>query len=116
MTTVQLTLPDDLAREATEAGWLDTPAMEAILRDRLRAVRLGWLDRFPGLRRHDGWEINAEIAAYRAETRRSSKTNRVARDCQRPTLPRNAEVRGNTQSTGLPVRVAENRGCRHAPA
>jgi hypothetical protein len=36
MTTVQITLPDELARRAANAGLLSTEAMEAMLREQLR--------------------------------------------------------------------------------
>ena len=36
MTTVQITLPDDLAQKATQAGLLSPAAMEAMLREQLR--------------------------------------------------------------------------------
>jgi FKBP-type peptidyl-prolyl cis-trans isomerase (trigger factor) len=36
MTTVQITLPDELAQEATNAGLLSAEAMEAMLREQLR--------------------------------------------------------------------------------
>jgi hypothetical protein len=37
MTTVQITLPDALAQEATQAGLLTSPVIERILREQLRA-------------------------------------------------------------------------------
>ena len=36
MTTVQITLPDDLAQRAASAGLLSSDAMAAMLRDQLR--------------------------------------------------------------------------------
>ena len=36
MTTVQITLPDELAQKAATAGLLSPEAMEAMLRDQLR--------------------------------------------------------------------------------
>lgn len=36
MTTVQITLPDELAEKAASAGLLSTEAMEAMLREQLR--------------------------------------------------------------------------------
>ena len=36
MTTIQLTLPDDLARKATEAGLLSAEAIQEMLREQLR--------------------------------------------------------------------------------
>jgi len=35
MTTIQLTLPDDLARKATEAGLLSAEAIQEMLREQL---------------------------------------------------------------------------------
>ena len=45
MTTVQITLPDELAQKAATAGLLSPEAMEAMLRDQLR--------------RHDGEQLQA---------------------------------------------------------
>ena len=47
MTTVQITLPDELAQKAASAGLLSTQAMEAMLREQLRrqaadALRAVW--------------------------------------------------------------------------
>ena len=39
MTTVQITLPDQLAQEAQRAGLLSQPAIEKLLRDQLQAKR-----------------------------------------------------------------------------
>lgn len=39
MTTVQFTLPDQLAQEAQQAGLLSQPALEQWLREQLRAKR-----------------------------------------------------------------------------
>lgn len=39
MTTVQITLPDQLAQEAQRAGLLSQPALERLLREQLRAQR-----------------------------------------------------------------------------
>jgi len=43
MTTVQITLPDDLAREAANAGLLSAEAIEAMLREQLRRQAGGML-------------------------------------------------------------------------
>jgi hypothetical protein len=40
MTTVQITLPDQLAEEAQRAGLLSAPKLERWLRDQLRAQRV----------------------------------------------------------------------------
>ena len=37
MTTVQITLPDQLAEEARQAGLLSQPAIEKLLREQLQA-------------------------------------------------------------------------------
>ena len=39
MTTVQITLPDQLAQEAQQAGLLSQPVIEKLLREQLRAKR-----------------------------------------------------------------------------
>jgi hypothetical protein len=75
MMTVQITLPDALAREAASAGLLSPETIERILRERLRADRIARLTAArvelaanplppmtPG-------EIDAEIAAYRSGQR-----------------------------------------------
>lgn len=72
MTTLELSLPDTLAREAREAGLLAPPRLEKLLRDALRetaADRLfAAMDRMAA---HDDpapmtcEEIQAEIAAAR---------------------------------------------------
>jgi hypothetical protein len=80
MTTVRITLPDKLAREAEQAGLLDPAALEAILREQLRARRIERLkaarERLYGtpLPAMTSEEIQAEIDAYRAEQRRAAGT------------------------------------------
>ena len=78
MATVQITLPDDLARDLAEAGLLEPQVIESILRDRLRAARVAdfgtiraTLEANPAAPMTNE-EINAEIAAYRAEQRRAA--------------------------------------------
>ena len=77
MTTVQITLPDALAEEATSAGLLVPERLERILRERLRQERI---DRMTSARATllsqplepmTAQEITAEIDAYRAEQRRA---------------------------------------------
>jgi hypothetical protein len=72
MTTVQITLPDALAREAASAGLLSPESIERILRERLRADRIA---RMSAARAElaanppapmTPEEIDAEIAAYRS--------------------------------------------------
>lgn len=78
MTTVQITLPDALAREAASAGLLAPERIERILRERLRAERM---ERMKAARAvlagqplapMTPEEISAEIGAYRAEQRRAA--------------------------------------------
>jgi len=75
MTTVQITLPDQLAEEAARAGLLASERIEALLREQLRAERIGRLgvarDRLAAdpLPPMTADEIQAEIDAYRAERR-----------------------------------------------
>jgi hypothetical protein len=78
MTTVQITLPDALAQEATKAGLLAPDTTERMLREGLRAQRL---ERFKAARAvlateplapMTAEEISAEIAAYRTEQRRAA--------------------------------------------
>jgi hypothetical protein len=76
--TVRLTLPDDLARDLADSGLLEPQVIESILRDRLRATRIADLATVRAalkanpLEPMTNEEINAEIAAYRAEQRRAA--------------------------------------------
>ena len=78
MTTVQITLPDDLARDLAASGLLEPQIIEAILRDRLRATRVADLAAIRATLKANplapmtNEEINAEIEAYRAEQRRAT--------------------------------------------
>lgn len=75
MTTIQLTLPDDLAKKATEAGLLSTEAIQEMLREQLlrrageslREIhsRMPGEDLTPEIER----EIVEAVQAYRAERR-----------------------------------------------
>jgi ribonuclease I len=76
MTTVQITLPDELAQKAASAGLLSPEAMEAMLREQLRrqavdALRAMW-ERAPvdELTLAIEQEIVDEVRAVRAERRR----------------------------------------------
>lgn len=80
MTTVQITLPDALAQEATKAGLLTPAKIESLLRQRLRAERI---ERLQAVRAKlaaepldpmTPEEIQAEIDAYRAEQRRAASS------------------------------------------
>ena len=77
MTTVQITLPDDLARELAEVGLLEPHVIESVLRDR-RTARIADLGTILAALEANppepmtNEEINAEIAAYRAEQRRAT--------------------------------------------
>ena len=75
MTTLEVTLPDNLAREAGEIGLLTSAAIEAMLREALRQRRVNRLftamdaaaqaDLAPMTME----EIQAEVNAVRAERR-----------------------------------------------
>ena len=78
MTTVQITIPDQLAEEAAKAGLLGADRIEALLRQELRIARLTKMraartqltaDPLPPMTAD---EIQAEIRAYRAEQRRAA--------------------------------------------
>lgn len=78
MTTVQITLPDALAREAAMAGLLAPETIERLLREHLRAGRI---DRLKAARASlaeeplppmTPEEIGEEIDAYRLEQRRAA--------------------------------------------
>jgi hypothetical protein len=75
MTTVRITLPDELAREAERAGLLAPDAVERMLRERLRAAQVSELfeamDRMLAVDEPPMTpaEIEAEIKAARAARR-----------------------------------------------
>lgn len=76
MTTVQITLPDELAQKAASAGLLSAEAMEAMLREQLRrqaadALRALW-ERKPAeeLTPKIEQEIVDDVRAARAARRR----------------------------------------------
>jgi hypothetical protein len=77
MTTVQINLPDELARDAQAAGLLTPEALEQMLREQLRKrsagaqLRAMW-NRMPAeeLTPEIEQEIVAEVRAVRAERRR----------------------------------------------
>lgn len=75
MTTVQITLPDDLAQKAANAGLLSAAAVEAMLREQLRrrageALQVMW-QRAPqeDLTPEIEQEIVDEVRKVRAERR-----------------------------------------------
>ena len=77
MTTLQLTLPDQLAREAQAAGLLTPQELERVVREALRARRIQAmvetrrkLAETPLVLTSE--EIHAEIEAYRTESRRAA--------------------------------------------
>jgi len=78
MTTVQITIPDALAKEAAAEGLLEPGSIEAILRERLAAARIAKMQvtrqKFSdtGTPPLTAEEIEAEIQAYRAERRRAA--------------------------------------------
>jgi len=81
MTTVEITLPDQLAQEAQEAGLLSPELLAQLLREQLRAQRVGQLfsamDRISAIDEPPAMSAEAvaeEIAAMRAERR--SNTSR----------------------------------------
>jgi hypothetical protein len=80
MTTLQITLPDQLARDAQAAGLLTPTELERWVRESLRARSL---DRLAAARAKladnplppmTPSEIQAEIDAYRAEARATSRS------------------------------------------
>lgn len=78
MATVQITIPDALAKEAAAAGLLEPGAIEAILRERLAAARIVKMQATrqklsaTGTPPMTAEGIEAEIQAYRAERRRGA--------------------------------------------
>lgn len=77
MTTVQITLPDQLAQEAEQAGLLSSESVEKLLRDQLKSKKIDQLfsamDRMSaaGPAELTPEEVAAEIAAMRARKRAS---------------------------------------------
>ena len=76
ITTVQITLPDQLAQEAQRAGLLSPEKIEQLLREQLKTQRVDEL--FTAMERMNGVaeppamspeEVAAELAAMRAERR-----------------------------------------------
>ncbi len=81
MTTLEITLPDQLAQEAQRAGLLSSECLEKWLRDQLRDQHLDALfaavDRMAGVAEPATMspeDIAREIAAMRSE-RRANNTN-----------------------------------------
>lgn len=79
MTTVEITLPDQLAEEARRAGLLSPPAVEAWLREQLRIRQaddlFAAIDRMAAVSDPEAMtaaEIADEIRALRAERRATS--------------------------------------------
>ncbi len=78
MTTVQITISDALAKEAAAEGLLEPGAFEAILCERLAAVRVGKMQAVrqkmvpAAMPPMTAEEIDAEITAYRAERPRAA--------------------------------------------
>jgi hypothetical protein len=79
MTTVQITLPDDLAKSAAIAGLLAPDAAEAMFREKLRSTALAELRELLSRGEDDPEppmteeEIRAEIDAYRAKQRAAGR-------------------------------------------
>jgi hypothetical protein len=78
MTTVQITLPDELAREAERAGLLSSESLEELLRKQLKAkvagdliALLNKLDATDSKDYMSPEEVAEEIRAMRAEKRAS---------------------------------------------
>lgn len=78
MTTLHITIPDALAKEAEAEGLLDPGSIEAILRERLAAARVAKMQASRARAAAGATppmtaeEIDAEIQAYRAERRRAA--------------------------------------------
>jgi hypothetical protein len=76
MTTIQITLPDELAQEAKQAGLLTPELLEKWLRDQLKAQRLDQLlSAMDRMANEDApvtmspEQVAEELAAMRAERR-----------------------------------------------
>ena len=81
MTTVQITIPDELARDAERAGLLSSESIEQLLREQLRRQAGQELRAVMDKLSADGTpemtpeEIQAEIDACRAEQRAARRSN-----------------------------------------
>jgi len=79
MTTFQIKISDALSKEATAEGLLESGVLEALLRERLAAVRVGKMQTarqkmvLAAMPPMTGEEIEAEIKSYRAERRRTAR-------------------------------------------
>jgi hypothetical protein len=75
MTTVNITIPDELARDASAAGLLDPAAIQLLLRDGLRAkARAGLAALWSKL---DDQALTPEIEAEITERVRAIRSRRV---------------------------------------
>ena len=81
MTTVEITLPDQLAREARQAGLLSSARLEKWLRDQLHVRSTDELfsamDRMAGVAEPvvmSAEEVAREVTAMRAQRRAGQKT------------------------------------------
>jgi len=78
MTTIQIMLPNDLAKEAAQRGLLEPSAIEASLRERLASARIGRMQEArtqlasPQPVPMTPTEVEVEIEAYRAERSRAA--------------------------------------------
>jgi hypothetical protein len=82
MTTIQLTLPDQLAQEAQQAGLLSSESLERLLRSELRAKSaaellsvLEAMDRVPTNEDFSPEAMAEEVRAMRAEQRALQKAS-----------------------------------------
>jgi hypothetical protein len=79
MTTVQITLPDELAQEAERAGLLSAGQLEKLLRDRLRAKKTDEL--FRAMELMDAADEPAELSPEAvAEEIRTARAERRAKN------------------------------------
>lgn len=80
MTTVQIELPEELARKAKEAGLLTPEALEQLIAEALRERRIERLFEIrkelqaAGIAPMSAEEIEAEICAAREDARRAAGT------------------------------------------
>lgn len=76
MTTVQISIPDELARDAQQAGLLSSEGIAALLRQQLKTTHVdamfAAMDRMAGVAEPDimsAEEVAEELAALRAQRR-----------------------------------------------
>lgn len=116
MTELTVTLPDDLARKAREAGLLNAEGIERTLRDALKReagrklLEIGKSIQATDLPPITEEEIQAEIDAYRAEQRAKRATlDRLLAIARAPNVAGVEPMSGNEVEAELKAARADRR-------